>query len=137
MLVHRLECVVQFHVGVERVVLRPGRLVGVGIVERCRHLGFVGEELAEFKLSGDGVVLHIVLGACCDAVLQSSESLGGVSTGDVDGAEVRELHIEVALCSPSTFVVVFLETEFVDPHLSRLDLSCEVPHSDDHGFHLS
>ena len=45
-LVHGLQCVVEVHVGVERVVLRTDLLLCDGVVERCADLGLLGEELA-------------------------------------------------------------------------------------------
>ena len=134
---HGFEGIVEPHIGVEGVVLGLGLLLGDMVVEGCRHLGLVGEELAQLELCGEREVLVVVLRACRHAIFQSAESLGEVFPGERHGAEVGELHIEIALGSPSSLVVVFLQSQLIHPHLARLDISGEVSHTDNHGLHLA
>ena len=42
----RLEGVVQFHIRIQRVVLRTDNLLRIRVIERCRHFGLVREELS-------------------------------------------------------------------------------------------
>ena len=46
----RLQGIVQFHVRVERVVLRADGLLRVRIIKRCADLGLFREELAQFQI---------------------------------------------------------------------------------------
>ena len=132
-----LEGVAQLHVVVERIVSRTGLLLGDAVVEGCADLRLVGEELTQFDIGRHAVGLEVVLRALGDALLQSTEALGEHAAGDVECAHVGELHVEVALCCPASAVVVLLQSEFVDPHLARLDFAREVAYAYHHGLHLA
>lgn len=77
-------------------------LFGDTVIERCRHLCLVGEELSEFEACGKRYVALVVGGALADTALQSAEALRDISALHVHGSEVRELYVEVAVGSPSS-----------------------------------
>ena len=132
-----IEGILEFHVGVERVVLGAGLFLRDGVVERGGDLGLVGEELSEFEAGGDAVGLVVVGGALRDTVFESAEAFAHVAALDVDASEVGHLYVEVALCCPTAGVVVFAQSQFVDPHLAALGLARLVAHADNHGLHLA
>ena len=132
-----IEGVAQTHVGIQRVVLRTRLLLRHRVVERCRHLRLVGEELTQLERSGDAVGLIVVGAALCHTLLESTEAFRGVAALHVHGAKVGELHVQIALCCPAAFVVVFLQSQLVHPNLSRLCRTAKVAHTDDHGLHLT
>ena len=68
------------------------------------------------------------------AVLYASKTIGHVLAHGIDRTNIRELHVEGTLGSPSTLVVVFLQAQFVDPHLARLDFARNVAHTNHHGL---
>ena len=131
------ESVIELHVGVKRIILWRCLLLSHRVVERCRHLRLVGEELAELYVCRNGVVGVVVGRTLCHALLQSAEACRAVFALHVDGAEVRELQVERALCSPTARVVEFLQSEFVHPDLTTLHLARVVAHTDDHCLHLA
>ena len=131
------EGVVEAHIGVERVVFRARLFLRHRVVERRRDLRLFGEEFAEFNRSGDAVGLVIVFRAHRNAFFQATEALGGVAALHIDGAEVGELHIQVALRGPAALVAVFLQAQLVHPDFARLLRSAEVSHADNHRFHLA
>ena len=137
MLAGSLERVVEEHIGVERIVLGTLALLGDRIIEGCRHLGLLGEELAQFQVGGKAGVELVVGAALIHAFLETAEAIRLILAGNIDGAEVGQLHIEVALCGPSALIVIFLESELIDPHLARLGVGREVAHTDNHGLHLT
>ena len=132
-----VERVLELEVRIHGVVLRAEALLADRIVERCRHLGLVGEELSELDVGGDGILRRVVGGAFHDALFESAISLGGHLAHHVERGDVGELHVERALCGPSSLVVVFKQTELVDPHLAALDIGRKIPDTDDHGLHLA
>ena len=90
----RIEGIVQIHIRIQRIILRFGNLLGDRVVERCRDLHLVGEEFTQFERCRQRVRLEIVGGACCHTVLQAAEALGDNLSGEVDGTEIRQLHIQ-------------------------------------------
>ena len=97
-----LKRILEEHVGVEGIVFGAGDLLGDTVIERCRHLCLVGEELSEFEACGKRYVALVVGGALADTALQSAEALRDISALHVHGSEVRELYVEVAVGSPSS-----------------------------------
>ena len=71
------------------------------------------------------------------SLFQSAEALAHVFAYEVDGSEVGKLHVQITLCSPSSFVVVFLQSQFVDPYLARFGVARQVSHTDNHRLHLA
>ena len=59
------------------------------------------------------------------------------AAGDIERAHVGELHVEVALCGPSATIVILFESQFVHPHLARLDFASKVAHANHDGLHLA
>ena len=47
------------------------------------------------------------------------------------------MHVQITLCCPASFIVVFLQSQLVHPNLSRLRRSAKVAHTDDHGLYLT
>ena len=132
-----IEGVAESHIRVEWVVLGSFLVLRQRIIERSGNLRLVGEELSKLKAGCDRIRLEIVVGTRGDTLLETSEALRGVATLHVHGSEVGQLHVEVSLCSPSTFVVVFLQAQLVHPNLTALLLSTEVAHADNHRLHLA
>ena len=132
-----IEGIVEFHVGVEGIVLRPALLFLHTVVERGTHLGLVGEELSELNIRCDTVSAYIICRPAVDTVLQSAESFAAVLSLHVHRSEVRELQVKVSLCRPATFVVVVEQSQFVDPHLTALGVVGKVAHTDNHCLHLT
>ncbi len=133
----RLKSIVQFHVGVERVVLRACFLFGHRVVERCRHLCFVREELSQLKVGCETVCLVVVGGTLGESLFKSAESLGHHLSRKIDGTEVGQLHVERTGRGPSTLVVELEQPQFVYPYLARLHRRRYVAHTDHHRLHLA
>ena len=133
----RFESVVEFHIRIEWIVFGRCLLLSNRVVERRRNLRLVGEELAKLHISRHGVVGVVVGRTLSHAFLQSAEAGRGVLALHVDGAEVGELQIERALCSPTARVVELLQSKLIHPDLTTLHLSRVVAHTDDHSLHLS
>ena len=132
LLVGGIEGVVEVHIGVQRIILRLGDFLGDRVVERCRHLQLVGEQLAQLDGGGQRVGLVVVGGACCHTVLQSAEALGDDLSREVERADIRQLHVERSRCCPAATVDDVLQAQLVDPHLARLDAARQVAHTNHH-----
>ncbi len=137
MLVHALKSVIKFHVGVERVILGPFHLFRKAVIERSRYLGLVGEKLPEFQACGERQVALVVLRTLVDPLFQSAEPLRHITALQVHGTHIGELHIEVSVGSPTSRVVVFLQSQLIEPHFATLLFASQVPDTDDEGLHLS
>ena len=118
MLLHRVESVVEEHIRVERVILGSCLLFGHRVIKRYRDLSLVGEEFSELKVRGHAIRLVVVLRSLSHTVFESAESFGDIFSLHVNATHIRELHVEVALCRPSTGVVVFLQSELIHPDFS-------------------
>ena len=70
-------------------------------------------------------------------LLQPAETCGLDMSSYIDGTEIGELHIQIALSSPTTFVAVVLHAEFVHPHFHATCAASVVAHTNHHGFHLT
>ena len=136
-LVHGVECIVEFHIGIERIILRAALLLRDAIIDRCRDVHLVGEELAQLEIGGHGIGLVVVLTALVDALLQSSEALGGDASREVDIADIRQLYVQVARCRPTAIGIDLLQAQLVDPHLAGLDTTRQVAHTNHHRLHLT
>ena len=134
---HGVQGIVQLHVSIQRVVLRPGLFLRNRIIERSSHLHLVGEELTQFDIGGQRVGLVVVLRAGCNTILQSTEALGDNLTRQVDGGHVRQLHVQRSRGCPTAAAHHIHQAQFVDPHLTRLDGTREVAHTNHHGLHLA
>ena len=84
MVVHCFQCIVKFHIRVERVVLGSRLLLGRAVVERCRHLCLVREELAQFDIGRNGIRLKVVGRTLHDALFQSAEAFGDNLTRQIE-----------------------------------------------------
>ena len=131
------EGVIQLHIRIQWIILRLGYLLGNRVVERCRHLHLLGEQLTQLHSGGQRVGLEIVSGACSHTVLQSTESLGNNFTREVHCADIRQLHVEGTRCCPTATIDDVLQAQLVDPHLTRLDASRQVAHTNHHGLDLA
>ncbi len=131
------EGVVEEHVGVHRVVFRLRPLVRHRVVERDGDVRLVGEKLAQLELRRNGISRLVVLRARGNAVLDAAEALTDITPLRVDRAEVRQLHVEVALRGPTAGVVVVHHAELVHPHLAALRVAAAVAHADNHHFHFA
>ena len=132
-----VEGVLEQHVRVEGVVLRRNLLVTVGVIHGQLHLPFLGEEFAQFKLGGDAPLVQVVIAALVHALLQTTETSRLHVTCEVHVAEVRELHVQITLRSPTAFVVVVLHTQFVHPHFDRTCAAAVVAYTNHHGLDLA
>ena len=137
MLLHSFEGIVKFHVRVERVVFRTGLLLCYRVIKRDRHFCLVGEELSELEVRCHTICLVVILCTLCHTVFKTSEAFGNIFSCYVYATDVRQLHIEVTLCRPAAGVVIFLQSEFVHPHFSRLLFCGKVSHTYNHSAHLA
>ena len=134
---HHVKGFVEFHVRIEGVVLRPYLVVADGIVEGDGDLRLVGEELSQFQIGHHRVGLLRLVRTLQRTFLQAAEAVGHVASREGQATEVGELDVERARGSPSALVVIFLQAQFVDPHLARLLRTGQVSHADDHRLDLA
>ena len=132
-----IECIIKTHVGVERVILRTRLLFRHRIIKRCRNLRLVGEELAQFDVGSDAISLVVVLRTVHYAFLKTSETFRHVLARSIKCADIAELNVECCLCSPSSFVVILQQSQFIYPHLSRLIVNVKVAHTNNHSLHFA
>ena len=135
--IHCVQCFVQFQVGVQRVVFRTALLLGNAIVDGCRDVHLVGEEFSQFEVGGQRVGFVIVRTALGDTFLETAEALGDDLTRQIDVADVRQLDIQVTRCGPTAIVVDFLQAQFVDPYLARLETSGNISYTNHHRLHFA
>ena len=129
--------VFQFHIRIQRIILGSCFFLGHRVVERCCHLHLVGEELAQFEIGGHRIGLVVVGGTLGHTLFQSAKAFGDDLTRHVDSTHIGELDVQVARRSPASLVDHLLQTQFVDPHLARLNRSRQVAHTNHHGLHLA
>ena len=53
----RLKGIVEFHISVQRIILRTDDFLRVRIIKRCCDLGLVGEQFAQFQAGRHGIRL--------------------------------------------------------------------------------
>ena len=83
-----VESVVQCHIGIQRIVLGFGNLLGDRVVEWGSHFHLVGEQLAQLNGGRQRVGLVVLCRTCCHAVFQSTEALGDNFTRKVECADI-------------------------------------------------
>ena len=132
-----IECILQFHIGIQRIVLRRSFLLGHTIIYRYTYLCLVWEKFAHFERSGHAIGTVAISASASHAIFQSTESLAGISTRGIHTTEVGELYVEVGIGSPSTFIIMLLESEFVDPDFTALDFARIVAHTYHDSLHFS
>ena len=132
-----IQGILQFHIRIERIVLRTGFLLGDGIVQRGGHLGLIREELTQLYAGRRTICAEVIRAAFVHALLQSAKPFRGIATRHIHITHIRQLHVQRALSSPATFVVVFLQTELVHPNLTRLQVGRQVTHTDNHGLDIA
>ena len=132
-----IEGFLELHIGVERVIFRSCHLLGDAVIDWDGDFCLVGEELAEFHARRQLEVALVVLRPGADTILKSAKSVGDIFSLHIDATHVGELDVEIAVGSPSATVVVFLETELIDPHLAALHITGEVADTDNHRLHLA
>ena len=118
-----LEGILQTHIRVEGIIAWANLLLRHGVVDGCRDLRLVGEELAELERGGDGIFLLGVGAALHDVLLQASKTVADVTALQVDGSEVGELHVHRSRCCPTTVVIAVHESQLIHPHLARLHIA--------------
>ena len=131
------ECVIQTHVSVQRVIARTNLFFGQGVVEWHTDLRLVGEELTEFQTGRHTVFLLGVRRALHDPILQSAEAVTDIAARQVERTKVGKLDIHRTRGSPSPIIVAVHQTELIDPHLTRLHLTGDVPDTDHHHLHVA
>ena len=134
---HGIEGFIQFHVGVQRVILRTHLVLAHGVIDGYGDLRLFGEELTQFEIGRHGVRLLGIGRPLHHALLQASETIGHVAARQVDAAKVAQLHIEGTRGSPASFIIILAQAKLVDPHLTRLHAARQVAHTDNHGLHLA
>ena len=53
--------IVEKHVGVKRIILRPGLFLSYRVIQRGCNLCLIGEELTKFNISRKAVCLIVIL----------------------------------------------------------------------------
>ena len=132
-----LQGVVQFHVGIQRIIFRTGFLLGHRIIKRCRHLHLVREELAQLYTGRQRVSLVVILGTGRYPIFQSAEAFGNNLSSEVDRSHVGELHVQRSRGGPTTAVHHIHQTQLVDPYFARLHHPRQVAHTNHHRLHLA
>ena len=132
-----IQGILQFHIRIERIVFRTGFLLGDGIVQGGRHLGLIREELTQLYAGRRTIGAEVIRAAFVHPLLQSAKPFRGIATRHIHITHIRQLHVQCALCSPATFVVVFLQSELVHPYLTRLQVGRQVTHTDNHGLDIA
>ncbi len=132
-----LEGILQAHIRVEGIIAWAHLLLRHGVVDGCRDLCLVGEELAELERGGDGIFLLSVGAALHDVLLQASKAVADVTPLQVDGSEVGELHVHRSRCCPTAVVIAVHESQLVHPYLTRLHITRDITHTDHHHLHLA
>ena len=132
-----LKGILQAHIRVEGIIAGAHLLLRHGVVDGCRDLRLVGEELAELERGGDGIFLLGVGAALHDILLQTTKAVANVTALQVDGSEVGELHIHRTRCCPAAVVIAVHESQLVHPHLTRLHIAGDITHTDHHHLHLA
>ena len=111
--------------------------MGNAIIDGCRDVHLVGEEFSQFEVGGQRVGLVVVRTALGDTFLETSEALGDDFTCQIDVTDVRQLDIQVTRCGPTAIVVDFLQAQFVDPYLARLETSGNIAYTNHHRLHFA
>ena len=131
-----IKCIIQQHIFVQWIVLGRGGFFGVGEINGRSQFGFLGKEASKVECSSEAVLIVVIQTAFTDTLFQSAETGCFHVSGQIDATYIRELHIEIALCSPTTFFIEFSETQFVYPDFCRLDSTRIIANSDHQGLYL-
>ena len=83
-----VESILQSHVGIEGIIAWAYLIFRDGIIERCRHLCFLREQLAQFQRGGYRVLLLGVSIALHHALLQTAEPISNITARHVHRSEV-------------------------------------------------
>ena len=132
-----IECILQFHIGIQRIVLRRSLLLGHTIIYRYTYLCLVWEELAHLQGCCHAVGTIIIGTSISHAVFQSTKAFAGVFSCGIHATKVGKLYVEISISSPATIIIMFLESKFIHPHFTALDFSGIISHTYHHGLHLT
>ena len=135
--VHGIQRLVEFHIGVQRVILRTAFLLSDTVIDGSRDVHLVGEELAQFEIRSQRVGLVVVLTPLADTLLQAAEAFGGNASRKIHITDIRQLYVQVARCRPTAIGINLLQAQLVDPHLARLDAARQVADTNHHRFHFT
>ena len=132
-----VQSILQSHVCVQRIVLRTELFLLHTVIQRCAYMGFFWEEFAQLEVGCHAVILVIIGRPLGHTLFQSAKSFTHIAALEIDRSEIRHLNIQVTLCRPTAFVVVFQQAKFIHPHLTRLHFARFVAHTNHHGLHLT
>ena len=132
-----VQSIFQSHVCVQWIVLRTELFLLHTVIQRCAYMGFLWEEFAQLQVGCHAVILVIIGRSLGHTLFQSAKTFTHIASLEIDRSEIRHLYIQVTLCRPTAFVVVFQQTKLIDPHLTRLHFARFVAHTNHHGLHLA
>ena len=135
--IHYLQGIVQFQVGVQRVILRTGFLLRHRVIKRCCHLHLVGEELTQLHAGGQRVSLVVVLRTGSNTIFQTTKSFRDNLTRQVNRSHIGKLDVQGTRSSPSSMTDNIQQAQLVHPYLTRANGTIKVAHTYHHGLHLA
>ena len=135
--IHHLQSIIQFQVGVQRVIFRTGFLLRHRVIKRCCHLHLVGEELTQLHAGGQRVSLVVVLRTGSNTIFQTTKTFRDNLTRQVNRSHIGELDIQGSRSSPSSMTDNIQQAQLVHPYLTRANGTIKVAHTYHHGLHLA
>ena len=121
---------------VERIILRRGGLLRIGVIEGNAHLGLLREELTQLDVGRHAILGKIVHASLRQRLIQGTEACGLDMTTQVDRTQIREGHIQVGLGCPSPSLIKVSHTQLIHPYLTALDGIAVIAHTDHDHLHL-
>ena len=135
--IHHLQSIIQFQVGVQRVIFRTGFLLRHRVIKRCCHLHLVGEELTQLHAGGQRVSLVVVLRTGSNTIFQTTKTFRDNLTRQVNRSHIGELDVQGSRSSPSSMTDNIQQAQLVHPYLTRANGTIKVAHTYHHGLHLA
>ena len=105
-----------WHICVERIVARSHHFLRIRIVDRCGELHLFWKQFSGIYVCGDGELRKVVISTLTNRFFQSTKAIGFDVSAQIDSCQIRELNVELALCSPSPLIREILQAQFVCPY---------------------
>ena len=132
-----IQRILQFHIRVQRIILRATFFLGDGIVKRSTHFRLIREEFTQINIGGNGIGLVVFHRPLQNAFLQSTEACRHNLSRHIERTNVGQLHIQCATGGPSALAIGFHKAQLVHPYLTGFLFVGDIAHTYHHGFHFT
>ena len=132
-----INCILEEHILVQRIVFGSGLLIAVAIVDRSFEFDLLGQEAPGIALDCNIILVVVIQAALCQALIHCAEAVCLAMEAHVDSGNVAHAQCHAGLRSPATFVVKVSDSELIGPDNTILGRASVIAHTNHDDAHIA